>query len=48
MEGAGLFNLAGNGQGDASMLYTVNTRNIVNPIFGAKLTGSAGRVTLAR
>ena len=45
MEGAGLFNLAGNGQGDASMLYAVNTRNIVDPIFGAKLTGSAGRVT---
>ena len=45
MEGAGIFNLAGNGQGDASMLYAVNTRNIVDPIFGAKLTGSAGRVT---
>jgi hypothetical protein len=45
MEGAGMFNLAGNGQGDASMLYAVNTRNIVDPIFGAKLTGSAGRVT---
>ena len=40
-----MFNLAGNGQGDASMLYAVNTRNIVDPIFGAKLTGSAGRVT---
>lgn len=45
MEGAGLFNLAGNGQGDASMLYAVHTRRIVDPIFGAKLTGSAGRVT---
>jgi Domain of unknown function (DUF5916) len=45
MEGAGMFNLAGNGQGDASMLYAVNTRNIVDPIFGAKLTGSVGRVT---
>ena len=45
MEGAGLFNLAGNGQGDASMLYAVNTRNIVDPIFGAKVTGSIGRVT---
>jgi len=45
MEGAGIFNLAGNGQGDASMLFAVNTRNIVDPIFGAKLTGSAGRVT---
>jgi Domain of unknown function (DUF5916) len=45
MEGAGLFNLAGNGQGDASMLYALHTRRIVDPIFGAKLTGSAGRVT---
>ena len=45
MEGAGLFNLAGNGQGDASMLYAVHTRRIVDPIFGAKLTGSFGRVT---
>ena len=45
MEGAGLFNLAGNAQGDASMLYAVNTRNIVDPILGAKLTGSIGRVT---
>jgi Domain of unknown function (DUF5916)/Carbohydrate family 9 binding domain-like len=45
MEGAGLFNLAGNGQGDESMLYAVHTRNIVDPIVGAKLTGSAGRVT---
>jgi Domain of unknown function (DUF5916)/Carbohydrate family 9 binding domain-like len=45
MEGAGLFNLAGNGQGDASMLYAVHTRRIVDPIFGAKLTGSSGRVT---
>jgi len=44
MEGAGIFNLAGNGQGDASMLYAVNTRNIIDPIFGAKLTGSLGRV----
>jgi len=45
MEGAGLFNLAGNAQGDASMLYAVHTRRIVDPIFGAKLTGSLGRVT---
>jgi Domain of unknown function (DUF5916)/Carbohydrate family 9 binding domain-like len=45
MEGAGLFNLAGNAQGDASMLYAVYTRNIVDPIFGAKVTGTAGRVT---
>ena len=24
------------------MLYAVHTRNIVDPIFGAKLTGTAG------
>ena len=44
MEGAGLFALAGTG-GDNSMRRAVHTRRIVNPIFGAKLTGSAGRVT---
>ena len=37
MEGAGIFNLAGNGEGDASMLSAVHTRRIVDPIFGAKL-----------
>ncbi|HTV01008.1 MAG TPA: DUF5916 domain-containing protein [Luteitalea sp.] len=47
MEGAGAFNLAGNAQGDASMLYAVHTRRIVDPIFGAKLTGTAGRVSFA-
>jgi len=47
MEGAAAFNLAGNAQGDASMLYAVHTRKIVDPIFGAKLTGTAGRVTFA-
>jgi hypothetical protein len=45
MEGAGLFNLAGNAQGDASMLYAVHTRRIGDPLFGAKLTGSFRRVT---
>ena len=45
MEGAGIFNLAGNGQGDASMLYGVHTRNIVDPIVGAKFTGTAGPMT---
>ena len=44
MEGAGIFTLAGNGQGDAAMLYAVNTRNIIDPIVGAKVTGSLGRV----
>lgn len=47
MEGAGAFNLAGNAQGDASMLYAVHTRRIADPIFGAKLTGTAGRVSFA-
>jgi hypothetical protein len=47
MEGAGAFNLAGNAQGDASMLYAVHTRRIIDPIFGAKLTGTAGRVSFA-
>jgi Domain of unknown function (DUF5916) len=47
MEGAGAFNLAGNAQGDASMLYAVHTRRIVDPMFGAKLTGSAGRLGFA-
>jgi hypothetical protein len=47
MEGAGMFNLAGNAQGDASMLYAVHTRRIVDPIFGAKVTGSAGGVSFS-
>jgi Domain of unknown function (DUF5916) len=45
MEGAGIFSLAGNFQGDASMLTAVHTRQIVDPIFGAKLTGSLGNWT---
>ena len=45
MEGAGIFNLGGNGQGDSSMIYAVHTRKIVDPIFGAKVTGSVGRLT---
>jgi hypothetical protein len=44
MEGAGIFTLAGEGN-DNSLQRAVHTRNIVNPIFGAKLTGSAGRLT---
>ena len=46
MEGAGIFSLAGQGD-DNSLLYAVHTRRIVDPIFGAKLTGSMGRVTFA-
>ena len=45
MEGAGIFALAGAGNGDNTLRTAVHTRRIVDPIFGAKLTGSAGRVT---
>ena len=46
MEGAGIFSLAGQGE-DNSLQYAVHTRRIVDPIFGAKLTGNVGRVTFA-
>jgi Domain of unknown function (DUF5916)/Carbohydrate family 9 binding domain-like len=42
MEGAGIFTLAGQGN-DNSLQTAVHTRRIVDPVFGAKLTGSAGR-----
>ena len=41
MEGMGLFNVA---HGD-NMRTAVHTRKIVDPIFGAKLTGTVGRTT---
>jgi Domain of unknown function (DUF5916) len=44
MEGAGIFTLAGAGN-DNSFQTAVHTRRIVDPIFGAKLTGSRGRFT---
>jgi hypothetical protein len=44
MEGAGIFALAGAG-GDNTLRTAVHTRRVVDPIFGAKLTGSLGRVT---
>jgi hypothetical protein len=44
MEGAGIFNIAGAG-GDNSLRSAVHTRRIVDPVAGAKLTGSVGRVT---
>jgi hypothetical protein len=47
MEGAGIFTLAGLQNGDQSLLSAVNTRNIINPIMGAKLTGNAGAVNFA-
>jgi hypothetical protein len=45
MEGAGLFNLAGVGDGDGNMVSSVHTRRIVDPIVGGKVTGSVGRTT---
>jgi hypothetical protein len=44
MEGAGIFTLAGAG-GNSSLRTGVHTRRIVDPIAGAKVTGSIGRVT---
>src|SRR5206468_2367803 len=44
MEGMGLFNLAGSG-GDGNMITAVHTRKIINPNWGSKLTGSAGKFT---
>jgi hypothetical protein len=44
MEGAGLFTLAGQGN-DNSLQRAVHTRRIVDPAFGAKVTGSTGRLT---
>lgn len=46
MEGAGIFALAGMGN-DNSLQRAVHTRRIIDPIFGAKVTGSVGRVTFA-
>jgi Domain of unknown function (DUF5916)/Carbohydrate family 9 binding domain-like len=43
MEGAGIFTLAGQGN-DNSLQTAVHTRRIVDPVFGAKLTGNAGRL----
>jgi hypothetical protein len=44
MEGAGIFTLAGQGN-DNSLQSAVHTRRIVDPIFGAKLTGNVKRLT---
>jgi hypothetical protein len=43
MEGMGSFELAGVG-GDALMRTAVHTRRIADPLWGAKTTGTAGRV----
>ena len=44
MEGMGLFNLAGTG-GDGNMITAVHTRRIIDPDWGTKLTGTAGKLT---
>jgi hypothetical protein len=44
MEGMGLFNIAGTG-GDGNMRTGVHTRRIINPSWGSKLTGTAGKMT---
>jgi hypothetical protein len=44
MEGSGLFEVAGTG-GDSNMRTAVHTRRIINPSWGSKLTGTAGKVT---
>jgi hypothetical protein len=44
MEGAGIFNLAGQGN-DNSFQSAVHTRRIIDPALGAKLTGSSGRLS---
>ncbi len=46
MEGMGTFELAGAG-GDGNMRTAVHTRRIVDPVFGAKLTGTMGRMNFA-
>jgi len=46
MEGLGTFELAGVG-GDAVMRTAVHTRRIVDPLWGAKVTGTAGRMNFA-
>lgn len=42
MEGMGLFNVAGSGE---NLRTAVHTRRIIDPSWGAKLTGTAGKVT---
>ena len=42
MEGSGIFTLAGQGN-DNSLQAAIHTRRIVDPVFGAKVTGSLGQ-----
>ena len=46
MEGSGIFTLAGQGN-DNSLQRAVHTRRITDPAFGAKVTGSVGRLAFA-
>jgi hypothetical protein len=46
MEGMGTFELAGAG-GDSNMRTAVHTRVIVDPLWGAKAAGTAGKATFA-
>ncbi len=46
MEGLGTFEMAGVGE-DAVMRTAVHTRRVVDPSWGAKASGSAGRVSFA-
>jgi hypothetical protein len=46
MESMGLFELAGSG-GDGNMRTAVHTRRIIDPLYGAKLTGTAGKLSYA-
>jgi hypothetical protein len=44
MEGMGLFNLAGT-SGPGNMRTAVHTRKIIDPFWGTKVTGTAGKTT---
>src|SRR5688572_19790991 len=46
MEGSGIFTLSGQGN-DNSLQRAVHTRRITDPAFGAKVTGSVGRLAFA-
>jgi len=45
MEGMGLFNVAGAGNGDGNMVTAFHTRRITNPDWGSKVTGTTGKFT---
>ncbi len=45
MESRGFFNIAGTG-GDYNLYTAVHTRQIVDPLWGTKLTGTIGKTTL--